>query len=141
MNPITIHIPLEVQSQNVTDRMHWRVRHKTQAMWLMTICNTLRTKCGITGEMKPPTQRMAVTITAYRKRLITDHANLVGGAKMVCDAIRDAGLIHDDADEWAAFAYSQQLAKFSPPPYEGRPSTVLRIERFPTTPDTGKDDK
>lgn len=129
---ISVHIPLEVQSQNVTDRIHWRVRHRTKEMWTNQIRYMLGKQQGFAGPLTKPERKMAVTITAYRSRRITDHANLVGGCKMVVDAIRDAGLIKDDSDKWACIAYVQELASVSPHPYLKRPSTIICVEEFPT---------
>lgn len=128
-----LHVNLVVQSQNVTDRLHWAQRNRLKKMWTAWI---LRLTPQVT---RPAAGKRAVTILSYRRRLITDHANLVGGAKLVIDAIRDAGLIVDDSDRWMVAAYHQELASRSPYPLDGRESTVISIEPFPTTPDTGKE--
>ncbi len=122
---VTFCVPLEVPSQNVTDRMHWRERHRLKREWLAMML-------AIVG-VRPhgPRRKMAVTITAYRKRLITDHANLVGGSKLVIDAVRDAKLIEDDSDAWACFAHVQHLASQR---LNGAPCTVIQVEPFPVAP-------
>lgn len=115
----TYSIPLETPSQNVTDRMHWRARSKLKGQWLYRILAA----CG--GMHSPLMIRKRVEILAYRKRLITDRGNLIGGCKLVVDAIRDAGLIFDDSDKWATIDYRQELASKSP---TGRACTYITIE-------------
>jgi hypothetical protein len=118
-----IHVGLVVHSQNVTDRLHWAQRAKLKKMWTNWL---LRLTSNVP---RPATGKRAVTILSYRRRRITDHANLVGGAKLVIDAIRDAGLIVDDSDQWMIASYGQELARLSP---DGRESTVVIIESSTT---------
>lgn len=115
----TYAVPLEVPSQNVTDRMHWRARKKLKGQWLYRIIAA----CG--GPQSPQMVHKRVEILAYRKRLITDRGNLIGGCKLVVDAIRDAGLIFDDADKWATIDYQQELAGRSA---TGMACTYITIE-------------
>lgn len=117
-----IQIPLEVPSQNVTDRMHFMARHRLKKQWTLRV--------GLAAGVLHPEGfpcKMAVTIHSYRTRRITDHANLVGGCKMVIDAIRDSGLIVDDSDKWMVATYKQDLASKSP---TRKPLTVITIERI-----------
>lgn len=118
-----IQIPLEVPSQNVTDRMHHMARHRLKQTWALRIKGTV-----LALWKAKETRKMAVTIHSYRTRRITDHANLVGGCKMVIDAIRDAGLIVDDSDKWMVATYNQDVASKSP---TGGPCTVINIEPWP----------
>lgn len=120
----TLTIPLEVQSQNVTDRMHHLARHKLKRVWTHAIRYAV-------GHAERPDCRMAVTIEAFRIQRITDHANLVGGAKMVIDAIRDAGLIKDDSDRWMVAAYVQHVRSDPTNPMPGRACTRIVVEPFP----------
>jgi hypothetical protein len=111
--------------------MHWHKRNRLKKQWRWAIL------CETNTVPRPATGKRAVTILSYRKRRITDHANLVGGAKLVVDAIRDAGLIVDDSDKWMVAAYKQELASKSPYPFDGKESTVISIEHFPEpTPET-----
>jgi hypothetical protein len=119
--PIDITVHLEVESQNVTDRMHWSKRAKFKKMWLSALV-------AYVGVRRSPSVKKTVTIIAYRKRLITDIANLIGGCKIVVDAIRDAKLIKDDSDQWAHINYVQHLASKGP---AGKPCTIIRVESSP----------
>lgn len=126
-------VPLEVQSQNVTDRMFWRKRHALKNRWKVNLHSAV-------GYVERPTCRMVVTVEAYRCRLITDHANLVGGCKLVIDAIRDVGLIHDDSDKWMVAAYVQHLRSHPTNPMPGHACTRIVVEPMPdiTPADTAK---
>jgi hypothetical protein len=119
-----ITLPLLVESQNSTDRMHWRTRHRLKNIWKVSLYSAV-------GYVERPACRMAVTIESFRPRLITDHANLVGGCKMVIDAIRDAGLIHDDADKWMIAAYVQHLRSHPANPFPGHACTRITVEPMP----------
>ena len=131
----TFTVPLEVPSQNATDRMHWAARNKLKKRWLTAVLlNAFR--------IPRAEGKRSVRIMAYRKRRITDHANLVGGCKLVIDALRDSRQLIDDSDRWMVATYAQDLASHSP---TGKPCTVFTIEDLPfttscpiTTPDTGK---
>jgi hypothetical protein len=107
-------IPLEVQSQNVTDRMHWRVRHKHNLQWKAMMAVRSAGYPRATGKRR-------VTVTAYRKRLIADYANLVGGCKGLMDALTHAGLIVDDKIKWMEAEYRQELCR------KDRPHTVVEV--------------
>lgn len=95
---ITILIPMEIPSQNVRDLWHWSKRAREVKSWTYQF----RAKC----RPLPNVKRM-VHITSYRKQRITDIANLIGGAKGLCDGLSHAGLIMDDADSCVQFTYSQ----------------------------------
>lgn len=128
-----ITVPLQVESQNKTDRMHWRKRHKLKARWT----SQLRAAAGY---VERPSIRMAVTVESFRPRLITDHANMVGGCKMIIDSIRDVGLIHDDSDTWMVAAYVQRLRSHPTNPMPGHACTRIVVEPMPnvTPADTAK---
>lgn len=111
-------IPIQVPSQNETDRMHWRARNRLVQTWKIWARVAASTHPKAAGKRK-------VHILAVRKRLITDRANLVGGCKGLVDALTHAGLILDDSDDLADIAYFQETAK-------GRaPHTVITIEDAP----------
>ena len=52
--------------------------------------------------------RRHVAITSIRRRLITDDANLRGGAKGLVDALVHAGVIRDDDDKTVEITYEQR---------------------------------
>jgi hypothetical protein len=113
-----ITVALEIPSQNRTDRMHWAKRSKLQRLWLVSIR-------AAAGRIEKATTPQSVVIRSYRKRLITDHANLVGGAKLVVDALVKAGLLVDDSDDWAEIEYRQLSFRNSP---TGLPCTEFSIQ-------------
>jgi Holliday junction resolvase RusA-like endonuclease len=120
---IRLAIPLEIPSQNVTDRMHWRTRTRHIQTWRIHVAAAAR-RIGATEATGP----MAVRIISYRRRRITDAANLVGGAKATVDALTRAGLIQDDSDDQARITYEQRLASEHP---TGRPCTIIELEPIP----------
>ena len=119
---ITINIEgFEVPSQNVTMRQHWAKTAKMNTRLLMTI------KCMIKESHKVSADhpiKRRVKIIAYRKRFISDHSNLVGGCKGLIDAIKRAGLLVDDSDQWMRAEYWQSKASESP---TGKPYTIITI--------------
>jgi hypothetical protein len=115
---IKITINREIQSGNDLAYRHWRVRHKDKEAWLLLLRAQLRTnKCV-------PACRKAVTITAYRKRMLDDD-NLVAGCKHLRDSLITVGLIRDDNATWSTFTYLQDVASKSP---TGKPCTQIQIE-------------
>ena len=90
----------EVPSQNVTMKQHWSKRSKERK-------NLERWIRVLTGNVPKAEGPRKLHIQAIRKRLITDDANLRGGAKGLVDAIVAAGLLVDDKDAMAKIAYSQ----------------------------------
>lgn len=119
-------LPVEIPSQNVTDRQHWRQRHnfgKACALWLMALS---------LGGIPKATGPRRLVITAYRKRRIADDANLRGGAKALVDAIVRAGLLLDDNDTLARIEYRQKLVSNST---TGKPETHLSFTDVSSTQD------
>lgn len=114
---ISMIIPLKIPSQNVTQRQHWALRSKQNKEWAAWI------KAKSVGAVKA-TGKRKVTITSIRKRLIDDHANLVGGAKGMVDQLTNLGLIVDDCDSMAEIEYRQKTCK----EYGGRECTIIEIE-------------
>jgi Holliday junction resolvase RusA-like endonuclease len=104
----TIHltIPLEMPSQNKTMRMHWSKR------------KAFDNRCGffirhaMAGNSTQANGRFAVvTIVAFRKVLIKDKANLIGGCKGFVDQLTKAGLLTDDSDDLCDIRYHQYQSK------------------------------
>lgn len=122
---IEILIPLETPSQNVTDRQHWAVRKRFGKACEQWIKYAMRD-----GNLDVATKPRRVVITSYRKRRITDDANIRGGAKSLVDAIVRSGLLVDDKDTMARIEYRQELASKGPRRM-ARPSqscTMIQIE-------------
>lgn len=100
----TIELPYEVPSQNARDGQHWSARHRERKEL------TWRVRAALPpGGCPHGTRKRAVVIHAFRRRRITDRANLVGGAKALVDALVAAGVLVDDSDRWAAITYDQGL--------------------------------
>ena len=128
---IRLFIDGEVPSQNVTDRMHWRERHNLLSRWRFQVRQAM-TPTGFPMYALKPQGKVSVAITAYRRRKITDHANIVGGCKGLIDALTYNCLIVDDSEKWATFSYDQRLAShplnpFRNPNGTGRIGTVVEI--------------
>jgi hypothetical protein len=112
-------IGFEVPSQNRTDRRHWSAcwKDRKRINWLL-VAALPQAGCPHGG------RRRRVEIIAYRRRLIADKANLIGGAKTLVDAIVGAGVLVDDSDRWAEITYDQALISKGG---HDRPTTVIRI--------------
>lgn len=55
----------------------------------------------------PPEHKVAAKIISFRSSEL-DHANLVGGAKMIPDALKILGYIKDDKPRWFSCEYEQR---------------------------------
>lgn len=112
-------ISFEVPSQNRTERRHWSTRAKERRDLNWMIAAALpRGGCQHDG------RRRRIQILAYRRRRITDQANLVGGCKTLVDALVATGVIVDDSEQWVDLHYEQGLYRTAG--YD-RPTTVIRI--------------
>ncbi len=119
-------IPLEVPSHNATNSMHWSKRARLRKLWEQWILARMRQP----GNYTPMNQEVKRTIvlTCFRKRQITDKANLIGGSKMVVDAIKNCLLIIDDSDKWVDIHYIQFPASKH---ISSKPATHIVIEERP----------
>jgi hypothetical protein len=104
---INLEVPIEIMSQNVLERQHWTARNKFRTNSAVMLRLAMDPKHHAGG---PRT----VELVTYRKRLITDHANLVGGSKPFVDAMVRVGLLVDDNDKMARITYKQRLASEHP---------------------------
>jgi Holliday junction resolvase RusA-like endonuclease len=87
-------ISLPIISANKLLRMHWAKRAKIQDgyYWALIFATKHWQREGSHRKWK-------VIITSYRKRLL-DKDNLYSGVKPLCDSLKKAGLIWDDAPKW-----------------------------------------
>ncbi|MCK6488314.1 MAG: hypothetical protein L6R48_08300 [Planctomycetes bacterium] len=115
----------ETPSLNQYARTHWRQKHRQTKGWELMA----RSQASI--EDLQVQCRRAVRITSYRARLITDHDNLVGGAKGLPDALKRAGLLVDDSRAWCDISYVQRLRSHPENPMPGRSCTVVELENLP----------
>lgn len=111
---ITVAVPLQVPSLNVTSKMHWLKYQREKKMWQFAIWAVGQ---ALIKSRNTPFTR--ITLRSYRKRLL-DRDNLIGGAKMVIDAIRDLKWIVDDDPAHLTVEYVQEQRK----PY----ITILEME-------------
>lgn len=118
-------IPYNVPSLNKTSRQHWRSRVRD-----VNLCAALCRKHG--WELSWAKGRRLVAITAYRRQRCHDIQNLIGGCKSLNDGLVKAGLIVDDSDRWATFAYRQFILSQMPvelvEKYGRRPLTVIELK-------------
>lgn len=109
MTPFTYIIPRITESQNVRDRWHWSIRDREKNGWIQCLLFRRNYAQHVrAGEFRH------VKITSYRPRLITDKANLIGGAKGLVDALVHCRLIDDDNDKAVTIDYFQFTRAHSP---------------------------
>lgn len=109
MTTFSYTIPKITESQNVYQRWHHMVRNREKLAW----AQWLMVRRNLSHHCQPGAHRW-VSIESYRPRLITDKANLIGGAKGLVDAIVQCELLVDDSDDLATIEYSQALTSKSP---------------------------
>jgi len=116
----TLTIPIEIPSQNVTNKWHWskEQRHLKHCVILMRNAGS--------GLIPPATIKRSCHILAFRKQRCSDIGNLIGGAKWFVDALVKVGLLVDDKDKMAAISYDQSTLRHSPTP--GVACTVITLE-------------
>ncbi len=131
---ITIVIPLEIPSQNRTGRGRtWRVRaaltRQIRSAW------ALHARSAMAAIRAAPADRpRSLHVIAYRKRLVYDIANLIGGAKACIDGLVDAGMLTDDRDTAARITYEQRLASDPRGQVDRKPCTVVIAFDIPSPP-------
>lgn len=107
---LTVYLDFATPSQNQLQRMHFAVRKRLLDQYRLWIRFALR-RSGITADSRPDELRQ-LYILRRGKRLL-DYGNLVGGAKLLVDAVVRENLLHDDSPAWVQDTYTQQRAKQS----------------------------
>lgn len=102
-----ITIPYPTPSNNELMRMHYHRRRRLRSE-LVAIASAGRRAAGILRALSG--ERRRVTITRFGVRTL-DRDNLYGGAKLLVDALCDAGAIWDDDDEHLDLVVTQQLTE------------------------------
>lgn len=96
-------------STNQLERLHWAVKRKMRSRlaWEIRFA-LLDAGYDVPREIPPPKPqpKMSVKIRAYRKRRL-DPDNAFGGVKVIIDAMRDVGLLHNDSPRWIALDVEQ----------------------------------
>ena len=123
--PYEFSIPYIIPSQNVRDRQHWRTRQRDGKKCEVIIRTYSRHVPKATG-------KRWLKIISYRRRKMTDDANLRGGCKGLVDALVRADLLVDDRDSLATILYEQHTLAWMPPElelrYAKRGCTTIQIE-------------
>jgi hypothetical protein len=99
-------IPYRIPSQNVTNKRHYMVNHRDGKRVEDMVIYTC-----LANNITKATGKRTITITSVRKRIVTDDANIRGGAKQLVDAIKRAGYLIDDCDKMADIRYEQKTTK------------------------------
>ena len=96
-------IPLSVPSLNKVFRWHWAKKlrlRKTYQIYIRSAMNKLKYR----KTKKKEAFELVITTTVKRKY---DYDNLVGGAKILVDALVREGFIYDDSPLYVKTRYSQ----------------------------------
>lgn len=109
MTHLHVVIPEPVHSINEILRWHWAKRGKVQDTYGLAIHAAMD---GVRVPRFQPT-KCKVEVASYRKRLL-DPDNLVGGTKLIVDALRKLGIVYRDSPKWIDLNVSQSLDRFNP---------------------------
>jgi len=93
-----------IASQNKSTYAHWRVHSKDKHDWLDRVQLAMLPWAGTL--LVQSTWHILRIYKSSSRRF--DYANCVGGAKGLIDAIRDIGVIRDDADKYFTCTYAQE---------------------------------
>jgi hypothetical protein len=99
------HVPI---STNQLERLHWAAKKKmrSQLAWKIRFA-LLALGYAVPrepSEVEP--SKVLVKIRSYRQRRL-DPDNVYGGIKIILDAMRDVGLLHNDSPKWIALEVEQ----------------------------------
>lgn len=124
-----ISIPYEIPSQNHTNKSHWASKSRD----VTTVARYVNIFGWQFCNAKGP---RSLHILSYRRRLCTDRANLIGGAKSMIDGIVRARALVDDCDRLATITYDQRVLSQMPDDlaekFHRKPCTVLTFTDLPT---------
>ena len=97
-------IPDKIHSLNVLNNYHWGKKLKLKKQYQLLVRNQMRLnqleKCEIHD-------KFSLKIISYRSRLL-DQDNLIGGSKLLIDALCDEGYIWDDCPKYLVTAEYHQ---------------------------------
>lgn len=100
---ITLQIPEPTPSLNEFINKHWTKYRSYRRHWSMLV---LVAKNRASVGPWEPFKKSKVTITRENYRLL-DEDNLTGGAKLVCDGLRDQRLLVDDSPDHMQLTVTQ----------------------------------
>ena len=100
-----IKLPIQVQSRNYIDKLHWSKKSTLRQGYQLLIRNQMTLNKLIKVESGAV---CSLAIVCYRKRLL-DYDNLVGGCKQLIDALCHEGFIFDDAPKYLTTPTIKQI--------------------------------
>jgi len=92
-----IKIPFAIPSRNQLDKMHWTEKSKLRKQYELFIRSQMNKQD--VRQVEPGTVAN-IRIVTYRKKRIRDHTNLIGGFKLMEDALSNELFIWDDAEKY-----------------------------------------
>jgi len=101
MKPLTVFVPLEVQTSNKWVWKTWYSYDSEKRKWFKVLSLILPPRD------KAPETLAHVEVTAYRKRLL-DEDNLIGGCKPIFDYLVRAKYIKDDSPHYLKRTITQK---------------------------------
>lgn len=116
---VVLNIPKASPSLNATTRAHWMVYYRQKKLWERLIW-IAKVEARVFSD--PLFERAAITITRYGKRQL-DPDNLVGGVKVLVDALKAVRIITDDSPDHIRLTVDQHAKADAPE------STVIAIVR------------
>ncbi len=88
-----LYIPMEVQSRNKIDKMHWSDKSRLRQMYQLFIRQQMS---KYRYEPAKEGEQHNIEIITYRKHPVGDYDNLIGGVKQLLDALVNENFIWDD---------------------------------------------
>ena len=96
-------IPITIKSLNKLLREHWSVKGKLKRDYQLLVVNQMRLNKIRNSEVG---EKWIIHIRSIRKRKL-DHDNLVGGCKVLLDALCEEKFIWDDDEKHLISHYTQ----------------------------------
>ncbi len=121
--PFVIEVPLAIPSQNSSHKKHWAIYSKELARWRNTLEPLLRPLLGLNLVWS---RWSFLRLIPARGRWYDD-ANLVGGGKPIPDALKEFGVIKDDAVKYFKADYDQLVLREHPEADRLKNAGVLSI--------------
>lgn len=103
---IELHLPESVPSQNETEHWHWGHKKSYSEKLQKTLRMLTNALPAVVKEQMPPSSLVKVHVHSMRCRSL-DYGNLVGGSKILIDALRYTGVIKNDDTLSIQESYSQ----------------------------------
>lgn len=99
-----------VLSQNVLNTLHWSKKHKIKNEWMKAVMVAMyEPKPRIKKAKFGDKFQISYLHIRQKHRIIHDYDNLVGGSKLLQDALRDMDFIFDDDIEYIGRPKHKQI--------------------------------